>query len=52
MVSLRDQVTDIVTYSADAAAAAAAVTRLMLLVRRLASCFCLPRDTVRDRCSA
>jgi len=50
MVSLRDQVTDIVTYSADAAAAA--VTRLMLLVRRLASCFCLPRDTVRDRCSA
>jgi len=51
MVSLRDQVTDIVTYSA-AAAAAAAVTRLMLLVRRLASCFCLPRDTVRDRCSA
>jgi len=51
MVSLRDQVTDIVTYSADAAAAAA-VTRLMLLVRRLASCFSLPRDTVRDRCSA
>ena len=48
MVSLRDQVTDIVTYSD----AAAAVTRLMLLVRRLASCFSLPPDTVRDRCSA